>query len=701
MNPPPGAVGPKSGPAFQVVGFHVEGAFNSPVISTLDGPDVGASSPVPVIIPPSFQNTAPAKAAVDGGSAMLQEPAASVSIGGAILPSQGTQGSVDTQRGVSEGGLALTSAEGIVSETSITTKGTGQLPPSSMPKMIHDAARSEAIHAGILKPAEELSASYTSEISTMSTLSGQMSMGTAAHTQEFSSSTMMRETNPAHAPSHPSHHKHLAAPPPAAPELQGSDATSASGHPQGPTSGKAVLSRAERRAVQEAQRAAKAASKAGGPQTSKAGAEAAAAKTGKTPAGGSEAGAAGAKGKERPPPPSSAAKLETQRQDSGLSNIIPTSEGHAALKPSLSVKKTGTGRGGVSLASAEMFSHLQQYKKVSVSMLCSQHKDTSAIHPAVLQLGLQYADGSISGANARCVAMMHTLCQVIEDYVTPDGKSLSRDLTQQINTIITFLVECRTLSVSMGNAIKFVKLKLSKVDPSKPEVNAKADLIQDISDYINARIYIADSYIVAAAVNKVVDGDVILTFAYSHVVAAVLKEAAMRNTDFRVVVVDARPENEGRQMLQKLLEAGVSCTYIHLTAISYAMREVTKVFLGAAAVMSNGTVMGRAGSASVAMVAHDLSKPVMICCESYKFHERVQLDSITHNELGDPDALASVTGRPDITTVSLVGQDQTRMGLLNLKYDAMPAEYVTMIVTEFGSIPPTSVPVILRERQET
>jgi translation initiation factor eIF-2B subunit delta len=33
---------------------------------------------------------------------------------------------------------------------------------------------------------------------------------------------------------------------------------------------------------------------------------------------------------------------------------------------------------------------------------------------------------------------------------------------------------------------------------------------------------------------------------------------------------------------------------------------------------------------------------VLVCCEAFKFHERVQLDSITHNELGDPDALAHV-----------------------------------------------------------
>jgi translation initiation factor eIF-2B subunit delta len=45
-------------------------------------------------------------------------------------------------------------------------------------------------------------------------------------------------------------------------------------------------------------------------------------------------------------------------------------------------------------------------------------------------------------------------------------------------------------------------------------------------------------------------------------------------------------------------------------------------------------------------------------------------------------------------------QDIPRLGLLNLKYDAMPAEYVTMVVTEFGMIPPTSVPVIIREFQQ-
>lgn len=37
------------------------------------------------------------------------------------------------------------------------------------------------------------------------------------------------------------------------------------------------------------------------------------------------------------------------------------------------------------------------------------------------------------------------------------------------------------------------------------------------------------------------------------------------------------------------------------------------------------------------------------------------------------------------------------LGLLSLMYDTMPAQFVSMVITELGAIPPTSVPVVLRE----
>lgn len=80
-------------------------------------------------------------------------------------------------------------------------------------------------------------------------------------------------------------------------------------------------------------------------------------------------------------------------------------------------------------------------------------------------------------------------------------------------------------------------------------------------------------------------------------------------------------------------------------------QDVSKVLLGASAVLSNGTVLSRAGCAVVAGAAAAAARPVIICCETYKFAERVLLDSITLNELGDPAALAAVPLRSDVTAL--------------------------------------------------
>jgi hypothetical protein len=47
-----------------------------------------------------------------------------------------------------------------------------------------------------------------------------------------------------------------------------------------------------------------------------------------------------------------------------------------------------------------------------VEAVLKSSRDGSSVHPAVLALGLRYADGSITGSTARCVALVHALCQV-------------------------------------------------------------------------------------------------------------------------------------------------------------------------------------------------------------------------------------------------------------------------------------------------
>ncbi len=62
---------------------------------------------------------------------------------------------------------------------------------------------------------------------------------------------------------------------------------------------------------------------------------------------------------------------------------------------------------------------------------------------------------------------------------------------------------------------------------------------------------------------------------------------------------------------------------------------MTSVFLGAHALLANGNVMSRIGSSIIAMVAKANNVPVLVCCETFKFCERVQTDAFVFNELGE------------------------------------------------------------------
>ncbi|KAL8546173.1 hypothetical protein ACS0TY_006043 [Phlomoides rotata] len=403
-----------------------------------------------------------------------------------------------------------------------------------------------------------------------------------------------------------------------------------------------TTTKAERRAIQEAQRAMKAAAKGEGSKTS------APAGVNSTNAGKSvkpvpqkkdnaSVAASDKKGGDRQPD-------KDRKKDAPHPRMQFDDEDRVEKAKKRSVVKQAEARNIV-----ELFRHLPQYEHgTRLADMESKFFQLGPVHPSVYKVGLRYLAGDISGGNARCIAMLQAFQESIKDYSTPPEKSLIRDLTTKINHSVSFLIECRPLSISMGNAIRFLKTRITSLSLNLSEAEAKASLISDIDRFINEKIILADKVIVKHAVTKIRDGDVLLTYGSSSAVEMILLHAHELGKQFRVVIVDSRPKFEGQMLLRRLVRKGISCTYTHINAVSYVMHEVTRVFLGAASVLSNGTVYSRVGTACVAMVAHQFRVPVLICCEAYKFHERVQIDSICSNELGDPDAVARVSGRKEI-----------------------------------------------------
>ncbi|XP_031212717.1 translation initiation factor eIF-2B subunit delta isoform X1 [Mastomys coucha] len=339
-----------------------------------------------------------------------------------------------------------------------------------------------------------------------------------------------------------------------------------------------------------------------------------------------------------------------------------------------------------------LFSHLPQYSRQS-SLTQYMSIPSSVIHPAMVRLGLQYSQGLVSGSNARCIALLHALQQVIQDYTTPPSEELSRDLVNKLKPYISFLTQCRPMSASMCNAIKFLNKEVTGMSSSKREEEAKSELREAIDRYVQEKIVLAAQAISRFASKKISNGDVILVYGCSSLVSRILQEAWVEGRRFRVVVVDSRPRLEGRHMLHSLVRAGIPTSYLLIPAASYVLPEVSKVLLGAHALLANGSVMSRVGTAQLALVARAHNVPVLVCCETYKFCERVQTDAFVSNELDDPDDLQCRRG----DQVALANwQNHPSLRLLNLVYDVTPPELVDLVITELGMIPCSSVPVVLR-----
>lgn len=309
----------------------------------------------------------------------------------------------------------------------------------------------------------------------------------------------------------------------------------------------------------------------------------------------------------------------------------------------------------------------------------------------------------------------------------------------------------------MGNIIKYLRQCISKIPPELSEAESKTILLQKLQSFLDEKMLYAGESIARYVTTTISDDDVILTFGSSPLIRKILLQAA-QSKKFRVVIIDTRPLNEGLETLATLSKT-IHCVYSPLSGAAVAMNGVTKVIFGASCLLSNGSMLAPAGTAMVASLAKARQIPVIVASESYKFSDKVQLDSIVFNELGHSSEIAVMLpasealelsgNEPSTSTTSNAASPEfvpvpqqvggyrgsadklsllnvpvreeadtsevvtvpAKVGItpapsvklpyevVNLRYDLTPLSNISVVATETGLIPPTSIPVLIREIQ--
>ena len=274
----------------------------------------------------------------------------------------------------------------------------------------------------------------------------------------------------------------------------------------------------------------------------------------------------------------------------------------------------------------------------------------------------------------------HSLWQSMPNHL------VSTDITEfsgEMKRAADLMAGTRPTAVSLPNAVNIVMASMAHaktVPEAKLAIGSKArEFIQSSNQAVER--------IGKIGARHIRDGDVILTHCNSEAALACLIEAKRSGKDFSVFATEVRPRNQGLLTIRVLNEAGIKTNFIVDSAVRSFINDIDLVITGADAVTVNGAVVNKIGTSQIALAAHEARTNFVVAAETYKFAPRTIL-----GELIEIEERPSGEVLPDEIAKSL-----PYVTVRNPVFDVTPAEYVDLIITESGAIPPQMAYIIIRD----
>ncbi|KSW12604.1 translation initiation factor IF-2B subunit delta [Pyrodictium occultum] len=285
----------------------------------------------------------------------------------------------------------------------------------------------------------------------------------------------------------------------------------------------------------------------------------------------------------------------------------------------------------------------------------------------------------IRGAGRIARAAAQTLMLAAEAY---KGDSLE-DFRAYMEEVARLLISTRPTAVSLPNAVNYVMRALREGRFQSPE-DARKAVVEAARDFIEYSLQ-AVRRIGEIGSRLIETGDRIITHCNSNAVESILVTAWRSGKRFHVYATETRPRFQGYITARNLAREGIPVTLVPDSAVLSVMRSrrITRVIVGADTIAANGAVINKIGTSQIALAAHLHRIPFIVATETYKFSP--------YTVVGQP---VEIEERPP---EEVLENPPEGVVIRNPAFDATPPEYVDMIVTERGIIPPKSVALVLWE----
>lgn len=256
------------------------------------------------------------------------------------------------------------------------------------------------------------------------------------------------------------------------------------------------------------------------------------------------------------------------------------------------------------------------------------------------------------------------------------------EFRREFESVSSFLLATRPTAVSLPNAIRFITLGMRRAEGADLKA-LKRVVISRADEFIrNSREAVRRIGEIGA--RRISSGDVVMTHCNSDCALAVIKTAFREGKRIEAIVTESRPMKQGLVSVRELCNAGIPTTLIVDSAVRHFIRDVDKVVVGADSIAANGAVVNKIGTSQIALAAHEARVLFFVAAESYKFHpgtlvgRLVEIEERPAEEVVDPRRFPGVRVR-------------------NPVFDVTPPEYIDLIITERGIIPPSAAYTVIQE----
>lgn len=289
----------------------------------------------------------------------------------------------------------------------------------------------------------------------------------------------------------------------------------------------------------------------------------------------------------------------------------------------------------------------------------------------------------IRGAGKIARAAVKTLRITVQN---SKAKSIE-ELLEDLRNTAQMIIDTRPTAVSLPNGIRYVSKRVNKELKRNPTLEELKEIVKKAVKKFIVNSQRAVVRIGEIGSKRIRNGDVILTHCNSAAALSVILNAANQNKDVRVFATETRPRFQGHITSKILRDAGIDVTLIVDSAVRLYMNRVNTTIVGADAISSNGALINKIGTSTVALVAKEARTLFFVAAETYKFSPETMVGELIEIEERD---LEEVIDREELEKIG-------NPRVLNPAFDITPPQYIDLIITEKGIIPPQAAYTVLQE----